>query len=543
VTTTTASRDVWSTPLTPLAFLGRAAEVFPDREAVVYGERRMTYTQFAQEVTRVAHALRACGVGPGDRVAYLLPNIPEMLVAHFAVPLAGGVLVAVNTRLAPPEVHYILAHSGATVLVVDAALHRLVKSSLADLPELRHVVTVVDPAGGAQPLPDVQGIDYAELCAMGSDDPLPWAVEDERSTISINYTSGTTGRPKGVMYHHRGAYLNSLAEIIHSRHGARTRYLWTLPMFHCNGWCTAWAVTAIGGTHVCLRAVDVDVIWDLLDKEGITHLNGSPTVLVSIANSPRVHTLEQEVVVTTAGAPPSPTVIATMDSIGATVVHVYGLTETYGPYTICEPQDGWDALDVAARSRLLSRQGVGMIVTDGVRVVDEEMHDVPRDGETLGEVVMRGNNVMKGYFADPDATADAFRGGWFHSGDLGVWHPDGYLELRDRAKDIIISGGENISTIEVEAAIDSYPGVLEVAVVSHPDAKWGERPKAFVVLKPGEAPTAEQIIAHVRTQIAHYKAPDRVEFVESLPKTATGKIRKVELRDAEWAGHDTRVQG
>jgi fatty-acyl-CoA synthase len=543
VTTTTASQGVWSTPLTPLAFLGRAAEVFPAREAVVYGERRMTYTQLAEEVTRVAYALRACGVGPGDRVAYLLPNIPEMLVAHFAVPLAGGVLVAVNTRLAPPEVHYILAHSGATVLVVDAALHRLVKSVLADLPEMRQVVTVVDPAGGAQPLPEVQGIDYAELCAMGNDDPLPWTVEDERSTISINYTSGTTGRPKGVMYHHRGAYLNSLAEIIHSRHGARTRYLWTLPMFHCNGWCTAWAVTAIGGTHVCLRAVDVDVIWDQLDKEGITHLNGSPTVLVSIANSPRVHTLGQEVVVTTAGAPPSPTVISTMDAIGATVVHVYGLTETYGPYTICEPQDGWDALDVGARSKLLSRQGVGMIVTDGVRVVDEQMLDVPRDGETLGEVVMRGNNVMKGYFADPDATADAFRGGWFHSGDLGVWHPDGYLELRDRAKDIIISGGENISTIEVEAAIDSYPGVLEVAVVSHPDAKWGERPKAFVVLKPGEAPTAEQIIAHVRTQIAHYKAPDRVEFVESLPKTATGKIRKVELRDAEWAGHDTRVQG
>jgi fatty-acyl-CoA synthase len=543
VTPTTASNDVWSTPLTPLAFLGRAAEVFPEREAVVYGERRMTYTQFAQEVTRVAHALRSCGVKPGDRVAYLLPNIPEMLVAHFAVPLAGGVLVAVNTRLAPPEVHYILAHSGATVLVVDAALHRLVKSSLADLPELRHVVTVVDPAGGAQPLPEVRGIDYAELCAMGSDEPLPWTVDDERSTISINYTSGTTGRPKGVMYHHRGAYLNSLAEIIHSRHGARTRYLWTLPMFHCNGWCTAWAVTAIGGTHVCLRAVDVEMIWDLLDKEGITHLNGSPTVLVSIANSPRVHTLEQEVVVTTAGAPPSPTVISTMDSIGATVVHVYGLTETYGPYTICEPQDGWDALDVAARSKLLSRQGVGMIVTDGVRVVDEQMLDVPRDGETLGEVVMRGNNVMKGYFADPDATADAFRGGWFHSGDLGVWHPDGYLELRDRAKDIIISGGENISTIEVEAAIDSYPGVLEVAVVSHPDAKWGERPKAFVVLKPGEAATADQIIAHVRTQIAHYKAPDRVEFVESLPKTATGKIRKVELREAEWAGYDSRVQG
>ena len=543
MSTTTASHDVWSTPLTPLAFLGRAAEVFADREAVVYGDRRMTYAQLSEEVTRVAHALRACGVDPGDRVAYLMPNIPEMLVAHFAVPLAGGVLVAINTRLAPPEVKYILAHSGATVLVVDAALHDSVASVLADLPELRQVVTVVDPAGGVEPSPDVPGIDYAELCAMGSDDSLPWAVEDERSTISINYTSGTTGRPKGVMYHHRGAYLNSLSEIIHSRHASRTRYLWTLPMFHCNGWCTAWAITAIGGTHVCLRAVDADRIWDLLDKEGITHLNGSPTVLVSIAGSPRVHTLDREVVVTTAGAPPSPTVISTMHGIGATVVHVYGLTETYGPYTVCELQDGWDALDVRVRSKLLSRQGVGMIVTDGVRVVDEEMCDVPRDGTTLGEVIMRGNNVMKGYFADPEATKEAFRGGWFHSGDLGVWHPDGYLELRDRAKDIIVSGGENISTIEVEAAIDSYPGVLEVAVVSHPDAKWGERPKAFVVVRAGEAPTAAQIIAHVRTQIAHYKAPDQVEIVESLPKTATGKIRKVELRDAEWAGYSSRVQG
>ncbi|MEP7191725.1 MAG: long-chain-fatty-acid--CoA ligase [Actinomycetota bacterium] len=541
---TTASPEVWTTPLTPLVFLRRSAEVFPDREAVVYGERRMTYTQLAAEVTRVAQALRSCGVKTGDRVAYLMPNIPEMLVANFAVPLAGGVLVAINTRLAPPEVSYILEHSGATVLVVDAALHNLVDPVLANLPELRHVVTVVDPAGGVEPSPTVPGFSYEELRAMGSDEPLPWTVEDERSTISINYTSGTTGRPKGVMYHHRGAFLNSLSEVIHSQHTARTRYLWTLPMFHCNGWCTAWAITAIGGTHVCLRAVDADVIWDLFDKEAITHLNGSPTVLVSIAGSPRVHTLDREIVVTVAGAPPSPTVISTMTGIGAKLVHVYGLTETYGPYTVCEMQDGWDALDIRERSRLMARQGVGMIVTDGIRVVDENMQDVPRDAETMGEVVMRGNNVMKGYFQDPDGTADAFRGGWFHSGDLGVWHPDGYLELRDRAKDIIISGGENISTIEVEAAIDSYPGVLEVAVVSHPDEKWGERPKAFVVVRPGEtAPTAAQIIAHVRTQIAHYKAPDQVEIVESLPKTATGKIRKVELREAEWAGYRSRVQG
>jgi len=467
-----------------------------------------------------------------------------MLVANFAVPLSGGVLVAINTRLAPPEVKYILEHSGATVLVVDAALHPMVDSVLADLPDLRHVVTVVDPAAGVEPSATVPGFGYDELLAMGNDEPLPWTVEDERSTISINYTSGTTGRPKGVMYHHRGAFLNSLTEIIHSQHTARTRYLWTLPMFHCNGWCTAWAVTAIGGTHVCLRAVEPEVIWDLFDKEGITHLNGSPTVLVSIASSQRVHTLDREIVMTVAGAPPSPTVISTMTGIGAKLVHVYGLTETYGPYTVCEVQDGWDTLDIKERSRLMARQGVGMIVTDGIRVVDEHMQDVPRDGETMGEVVMRGNNVMTGYFKDPDGTADAFRGGWFHSGDLGVWHADGYLELRDRAKDIIISGGENISTIEVEAAIDSYPGVLEVAVVSHPDEKWGERPKAFVVVRAGETPpTPAQIIAHVRTQIAHYKAPDQVEIVESLPKTATGKIRKVELREAEWAGHSSRVQG
>ena len=375
MTATTASPDVWSTPLTPLAFLGRSAEVFPDREAVVYGERRMTYTQLSAEVTRVAHALRACGVTPGDRVAYLMPNIPEMLVANFAVPLAGGVLVAINTRLAPPEVKYILEHSGATVLVVDAALHNLVDSGLGDLPELRHVVTVTDPAGGVQPSPTVPGFSYDQLLAMGNDESLPWTVEDERSTISINYTSGTTGRPKGVMYHHRGAFLNSLSEIIHSQHTGRTRYLWTLPMFHCNGWCTAWAITAIGGTHVCLRAVDADVIWDLFDKEGVTHLNGSPTVLVSIASSSRVHTLDREIVVTVAGAPPSPTVISTMTGIGAKLVHVYGLTETYGPYTVCEVQVGWDALDIRERSRLMARQGVGMIVTDGIRVVDDYAHN------------------------------------------------------------------------------------------------------------------------------------------------------------------------
>ncbi|GAB3583745.1 AMP-binding protein [Amycolatopsis endophytica] len=527
--------DTWFTPLTPLAFLERAAEVFPDKDAIVHGERRVSYREFAAEATRVARALRASGVEPGDRVAYLLPNIPEMLVAHFAVPLAGAVLVAINTRLAPAEIRYILDHSGAKVLVVDAALHSSVPAD--------HGVSVVTVVDGASPDPAVGGISYDELLARGSDEPLPWTVEDERSTISINYTSGTTGRPKGVQYHHRGAYLNSLAEIIHSDHSPESRYLWTLPMFHCNGWCTPWAVTAIGGTHVCLRAVDAAEIWRLLDSEGITHLNGAPTVLNTIAGYSGAHPLGREVVVTTAGAPPSPTVIRRMTDLGARLVHVYGLTETYGPYTVCEPQEGWTKLDIAERSTLMARQGVGMVVTDGIRVVDEQMRDVPRDGVTMGEVVMRGNNVMSGYFGDPEATAHAFRGGWFHSGDLGVWHPDGYIQLRDRAKDIIVSGGENISTIEVEAALDSHEAVAEVAVVGVPDEKWGERPKGYVVLRPGASVTAEELREHVRSQIARYKVPDHIEFVDALPKTSTGKIQKFQLRDRDWGETQTRIQG
>ena len=533
-------RETWITPLTPLAFLGRAAEVFGEKTAIVYGDRRIPYSGFAAEATRLAHALRASGVAPGDRVAYLLPNIPEMLMAHFGVPLAGAVLVAINTRLAPAEVRYICAHSGARVLVVDAGLHPVVAPIAAELD--LEIVTVTDPASGAVPDPAVGGISYAELLARGADDPLPWEVADERGTISINYTSGTTGTPKGVMYHHRGAYLNSLAELVHSRHTTESRYLWTLPMFHCNGWCTPWAVTAVGGTHVCLRAVDPDEIWRLLDTEGITHLNGAPTVLNAITGSDTAHALDREVVVTTAGAPPSPTVIRRMTELGARLVHVYGLTETYGPYTVCEVQDGWARLDPDARFRALARQGVGMVSTDGIRVVDEQMHDVPRDGATMGEVVMRGNNVMSGYFADPEATEQAFRGGWFHSGDLGVQHPDGYIELRDRAKDVIISGGENISTIQVEAAIDSHPAVAEVAVVGVPDEKWGERPKAFVVPRPGASVTAEEIVEHVRGQLARFKAPEHVEFVAELPKTSTGKIQKFQLRAREWPTK-TRVQG
>jgi fatty-acyl-CoA synthase len=343
------------------------------------------------------------------------------------------------------------------------------------------------------------------------------------------------------MYSHRGAYLNALGEIIHSRFDPESVYLWTLPMFHCNGWCTPWAVTGIGATHVCLRTVRADVIWRLFAEEGVTHLDGAPTVLVTVANAPQAHRLE--LVVTTAGAPPSPTVIARMRELNARIVHVYGLTEVYGPYTVNEWQPSWAELSAEEQARRQSRQGVAMIQADPVRVVDDEMRDVPRDGSTMGEIVMRGNNVMAGYFDDAEATEKAFRGGWFHSGDLGVQHPDGYIQLRDRAKDIIISGGENISTVEVEQAVDSHPGVLEVAVVGVPDEKWGERPKAFVVRRSGAEVSEAELIAHVQARIARYKAPKEVEFVDALPKTSTGKVQKFELREKEWAGHASRIQG
>jgi len=507
----------------------------------VYGNRRISYAEFAAAATRLAHALRASGVKPGDRVAYLVPNIPEMLIAHFGVPLAGGVLVAMNIRLAAAEIRHICAHSGSKLLVVDSGLHSAIAPVVDELNV--EIVTVIDSAARATTDPGIGGLSYEDFLGRGGDDPLPWRVKDERATISINYTSGTTGRPKGVMYHHRGAYLNSLAEIIHSQHSPESRYLWTLPMFHCNGWCTAWAVTAIGGTHICLRTVNATEIWRLLESEGITHLNAAPAVLVTIANAEQAHRLDRKIVVTTAGAPPSPTIIGRMSELGARVVHVYGLTETYGPHTVCEIQDSWTRLDPQTRNRMMAHQGVGMLVTDGVRVVTEDMADVPHDGSTMGEVVMRGNNVMSGYFNDPDATVKAFRSGWFHSGDLAVWHPDGYIELRDRAKDIIVSGGENVSTIEVEAAIVSHPAILEVAVVGVPNEKWGERPKAFVVLRSGATATAEEILGHVRGQIARYKVPDCVEFIAELPKTATGKIQKFHLREREWRGHDSRIQG
>jgi fatty-acyl-CoA synthase len=540
---------VSNTALTPLSFLERSARVFPDKVAVVYGERALTYRQLAEEATRVAHALRASGIQPGDRVAYLMANLPEMLIAQFAVPLAGGVLVSVNTRLSDEEIAYILNHCGAKVLVTDSAFLPAVASAVQNVPAITEVVTFEDSAVAetsdprAVALVGSRLVGYDDFTLRESSDLLEWEVQDELAPISINYTSGTTGKPKGVVYTHRGAYLNCFGEIVHSCFNQDSVFLWTLPMFHANGWCTPWAVTAVGGTHVCLREVRGDAIWHLIREHRVTHLNGAPTVVTTIMNAPQAGGLDYSLLITTAGAPPSPTTILQMEQMGFRIVHVYGLTETYGPYSVCQSQPGWSSLEPQERATLQSRQGVSMVQAERLRVVDEHMKDVPDDALTMGEIVLRGNNVMAGYYRDPEGTAEAFSGGWFHTGDLGVMHPDGYVELRDRAKDVVISGGENISTIEVEQALMSHPFVLEVAVIGVPDEKWGERPKAFVVLKDGHHVAESELIAHVRVKIAHYKAPRNVDFLVELPKTSTGKIRKFALRDQEWAGKTHHIQG
>ena len=508
--------------------------MFPDRTAVVHGERRYTYRELEDRVDRLVRALKAEGLDPGDRVAFLSPNTPAMLEAHYGVPAAGGVLVAVNTRLNSEEVGYILEHSGAKFLFVDAELQPTIEP--LDLAGIT-VVRIDDTGDPGDPYED-------RLEAAGprrAGDPLPesW-LDDEEATISINYTSGTTGRPKGVMYTHRGTYLNALGEVITASMGHDCVYLWTLPMFHCNGWCFTWAVTAVAGRHVCLRKVDPARIWALLEGEGVTHFNGAPTVHIGVVNDPAAHRLDRPVTITVAGAPPSPTLLGQLEELNFRAVHVYGLTETYGPYTVCDWHDGWEELPTEERAGLLARQGQNYVIADPVRVVNDDMSDVPRDGATLGEVCMRGNDVMKGYYDQPDATTEAFRGGWFHSGDLAVMHPDGAIELRDRKKDIIISGGENISTIEVEQTVARHPAVLECAVVAIPDDKWGERPKAFVTLKPGASAGADEIIAFCRDHLAGFKCPAAVEFTE-LPKTSTGKIQKFVLRDKEWSGRDKRI--
>jgi fatty-acyl-CoA synthase len=522
------SEKVYRSELTPVSFLRRSAYMFPEKTAVVYGGRRYSYKELEERVDRLASRLRDSGLGKGERVAFLCPNTPPMLEGHFAVPAAGLVLVAINTRLGRDEVTYIVEHSGAKMVFVDAELEALLDDVDSEVERVR-----IDDTG--EP-----GDPYEDYLAEGSPEPAGSVLEDEEETISINYTSGTTGRPKGVMYTHRGAYLSALGNAIEIGMGYETRYLWTLPMFHCNGWTFPWAVTAVAATHVCLRKVEPPRIWELFEEENITHYCAAPTVQIGIANEDAAHPLETSVTAAIAGAPPSPTLLGGLLELNIRPMHIYGLTETYGPMTTSGVHPEWEDLDMDERARLMARQGQGYCTADLVRVVDENLQDVERDGETMGEIVMHGNMVAKGYFENEEATEEAFEGGWYHSGDVAVWHPDGYIEIRDRNKDIIISGGENISTIEVEQTVARHPAVMEAAVVAMPDEKWGERPKAFVVLKKGQEATEEEIIDFCKDHIARFKAPAAVEFGD-LPKTSTGKVQKFVLRDKEWADSEKQV--
>jgi len=515
------------TELNPLRFLERSVLVYPGKVAVVHEDRRYTYREFGERVNRLASALRAAGLRKGDRVAFICPNIPALLEAHYGVPAAGGVLVALNYRLNVQDIGFILEHSGARFLFVDHEFGHLAEGA-----HVERAVRIDDTGAAGDP--------YEAFLAEGSAEPVRSELGDEDEPISINYTSGTTGTPKGAVYHYRGAYLNALGEVIETRLTPESVYLWTLPMFHCNGWCFTWAVTAVGGRHICLRKVEPGRIWELIDSEGVTHYSGAPTVQASILGHDSAHKLDHEIITTVSGSPPTPQLFARLTDMGLRPVHVYGATELYGPYMICERQEGWAELPVEEQARLLGRQGVHYLIADPVRVVDDEGHEVPADGTSIGEVLMRGNNVMTGYFEDPEQTSKTLADGWYHSGDLAVRHPDGYIELRDRKKDIIISGGENISTIEVETAIGRHPAVAAVAVVSTPDDKWGERPKAFVELKDGEHASADDILAFAKEHLPGYMRPTAVEITK-LAKTATGKIQKTELRNKEWAGHDRRI--
>ncbi len=538
------SRDDWAgqpvhrSLLTPLSFLEHSLHVFPDKVAVVDGARRFTYRQLGERVYRLATALQRAGVRKGDRVAVLAPNSAEALEAHYGVPQIGAVLVAINVRLSPGEVTTILRHSGARVLLADPSLEEQVAAARreADL----SVLVWTGEGGGRDPAWGEIG--YERFLATGAPDPFAPAVDDEDQTLLINYTIGTTGQPKGVMYTHRGAYLNALGEVLESGLQPESVYLWTLPMFHCNGWCYTWAVTAAGARHVVIPKVEPERVFALVEEEQVTHLCGAPTVLVMLQSALPTpdYRFPRPLRTVTAGAPPPPSVIGRMEALGAEITHVYGLTETYGPHTVCKWKEEWNGQTAEQRAALKARQGVGYVTSPEVRVVDEELRDVPADGETMGEIVMRGNNVMKGYFRDAETTATAFRGGWFHSGDLGVMHPDGYVELRDRKKDVIISGGENISTVEVEKVLFFHPAVLEAAVIGIPDEKWGEVPKAFVTLRPGREASEEELIGYCREHLAHFKCPKKVEF-GPLPKTSTGKTQKFKLREKEWAGHRKRI--
>jgi fatty-acyl-CoA synthase len=515
-------------PLSPIGFLLRSAAVYPNRTAVIHGEQRYTWREALERCRRLASALAKRGIGRGDTVAVMAPNVPALFEAHFGVPMAGAVLNALNIRLDADTIAFILKHGEAKALITDGEFAPVMSRALAQLDRKPLVIDIADPLG-----PDGDRLgetDYETFLAEGDPGFAELTPADEWDAIALNYTSGTTGNPKGVVYHHRGAYLNALGNILSWGMPQHPVYLWTLPMFHCNGWCFPWTVTALAGTHVCLRRVEAGAIYDAIEQAGVTHLCGAPVVMNMLLNA-RKEPLPRPVDMMTAGAAPPAAVIGGMERLGFKITHVYGLTEVYGPAVVCAWHDEWDTLSDDERARLKARQGVTYPVLDGLTVADPEtLAPVPSDGTTMGEILFRGNIVMKGYLKNPAATEEEFGGGWFRSGDLAVMHEDGYIEIKDRSKDIIISGGENISTIEVEDVLYRHPAVLEAAVVARPDPQWGETPCAFVSLKDGARAEAAEIIAFCREHMARFKAPRHVIF-GPLPKTSTGKIQKFVLRE------------